>query len=498
MKIHMNLSDDSYDIVLERGILKCAGKHLNLDRRVLIVTDSGVPESYAQTVASQCKEQFIYTIESGEESKSLEVFGKLLTLMLEHGFSRKDCVVAVGGGVVGDISGFVASAYMRGIDFYNIPTTLLSQIDSSIGGKTAVNLNGVKNIVGAFYQPKKVLIDPDLLKTLPGRQISNGLAEAIKMALTSDRELFDIFENEDIETHLDEIIIRSLNIKKAVVEQDEKESGLRKILNFGHTIGHGIESSGELTELYHGECVALGMIPMCAESIQQRVVDVLKKCGLYNSIDYDWEKIQEAAFHDKKADGDSVTITLVPEIGSFQLTTMKCTDVIEMAKKVWKGDNIVLTGMPGSGKSTVGKLLELEGFEFIDTDEEIEKRCGCTIKELINTRGELYFRDLETEVVKEVSKMKSKIIATGGGVVLRKENVEYLKQRGKVFFIRADINRLCATDDRPLSDTLDKLKKIYAERKDIYESTADIIVPDMQTAKEEADYIIRKRMELIL
>ena len=337
MTIHMNLGEDSYDILVERGILKNASEHFDLNRRVLIVTDSGVPEQYARTVAEQCKEGIIYTVEQGEASKSLDAFGKLLQTMLDHGFSRKDCVVAVGGGVVGDLSGFAASAYMRGIDFYNIPTTLLSQIDSSIGGKTAINFGGVKNIVGAFYQPKKVLIDPELLVTLPPRQISNGLAEAVKMALTSDAKLFELFENANIADNLDEIIIRSLNIKKSVVEQDEKESGLRKILNFGHTIGHGIESSEGMSALYHGECVALGMIPMCSESIRDRVISVLKKCNLYNKPDYNWDKITEAAFHDKKADGDTVTVTTVSKIGSFEMKKMKCLDVIEMAKSSLDG-----------------------------------------------------------------------------------------------------------------------------------------------------------------
>lgn len=334
MIIRMNLGEDSYDIVVERGILARADKYLNLNRRVLIVTDSGVPAEYAETVLRQCKNGIICTVAQGEASKSIDVFGRLLQTMLDNGFSRKDCVVAVGGGVVGDLSGFAASAYMRGIDFYNIPTTLLSQIDSSIGGKTAINFGGVKNIVGAFYQPKKVLIDAELLKTLPKRQISNGLAEAIKMALTSDRELFDIFESKDIEGNLDEIIIRSLNIKKNVVEQDEKESGLRKILNFGHTIGHGIESSEGMSELYHGECVALGMIPMCSEDIRPRLINVLKKCELYRKLEYDWEKIAEAAFHDKKADGDTVSVTIVNEVGSFEMKNEKSIDVINMAKKV--------------------------------------------------------------------------------------------------------------------------------------------------------------------
>ena len=332
MTIHMNLGTDSYDIIVERGLLIKAKEHINLNRRALIVTDTGVPASYSKTIAEQCKESVIFTVETGEASKSLDVFGQLLQTMLEHSFSRRDCVIAVGGGVVGDLSGFAASAYMRGIDFYNIPTTLLSQIDSSIGGKTAINFGGVKNIVGAFYQPKKVLIDPDLLKTLTKRQIANGLAEAIKMSLTSDKELFALFENQDVENNLEEIIIRSLKIKKSVVEQDEKETGLRKILNFGHTIGHGIESSEGMSELYHGECVALGMLPMCGKKIRPRVMDVLKKCNLYRELEYDWEKVTAAAFHDKKADGDTVTVTMVNEAGSFELKTMKCLDVIELAK----------------------------------------------------------------------------------------------------------------------------------------------------------------------
>ena len=337
MTIHMNLGKDSYDILVERGILAKASKFLNLNRRVLVVTDSGVPAEYAEAVAAQCKSGVICTVATGEGSKSLEGFGTLMQTMLEHGFSRKDCVVAVGGGVVGDLSGFAASAYMRGVDFYNIPTTLLSQIDSSIGGKTAINFGGVKNIVGAFYQPKKVLIDPELLKTLPQRQISNGLAEAVKMALTSDRALFELFESKEIENSLDEIIIRSLNVKKSVVEQDEREAGLRKILNFGHTVGHGIESSEGMRELYHGECVALGMIPMCGEAIRPRVIKVLEKCNLYRTLEYDWERITEAAFHDKKADGDAVTVTTVSEVGSFEMKTMQCLEVILTAKQVLEG-----------------------------------------------------------------------------------------------------------------------------------------------------------------
>jgi len=334
MLIPMNLGEHSYDIVVRRGVLAYAKQHLNLERRVLVVTDSGVPQQYAQTVAAQCKDGVICTVEQGEDSKSIKGFATLLQAMLDHGFSRKDCVVAVGGGVVGDLAGFAASAYMRGVDFYNIPTTLLSQIDSSIGGKTAINFGGIKNSAGAFYQPKKVLIDPDLLRTLPHRQIANGLAEAVKMALTCDKELFTLFENETIADNVDEIIVRSLRIKKSVVEQDEKETGLRQVLNFGHTIGHGIEVS---TDLYHGECVALGMLPLCGDAIRPRVINVLKKCGLYRTMEYDWDAVTKAAFHDKKADGDNLTVVSVSEIGCFEKKTMSCKEVVEMARNCLEG-----------------------------------------------------------------------------------------------------------------------------------------------------------------
>lgn len=160
-------------------------------------------------------------------------------------------------------------------------------------------------------------------------------------------------------------------------------------------------------------------------------------------------------------------------------------------------ENIVLTGMPGSGKSTVGKLLGIDGFTFIDTDEEIEKRCGTSIKELITEKGEKHFRDLESEVIKDVSSKGSQIISTGGGAILREENVHALKRNGKLFFIDAKPERLCPTDSRPLSDTAEKLKNVYSERIAIYRETADVVVPDMATAKEEAEFILRKRMELM-
>lgn len=319
MKMCVNLGEDSYDIVVKRGILKEIDKEINLQRKVFIITDKGVPSEYSNLVASKCLKPHIAVVETGEESKSLNVYEKLLSKMLSLGFDRGDCVVAVGGGVVGDLSGFVASSYMRGIDFYNIPTTVLSQIDSSIGGKVAVNLDGIKNIVGAFYQPKKVVIDPEVLKTLPKRQISNGLSEAVKMSLTSSEELFEIFENKDPLKSIDEIIIKSLNIKKNVVEKDEKEAGLRKILNFGHSIGHAIESRDNANSYYHGECVALGMIPMCSDEVRVRLIKVLEKLSLPVKTSFNPDKIIDAMTHDKKVKGGFITAVFVKKAGEFEM-----------------------------------------------------------------------------------------------------------------------------------------------------------------------------------
>ena len=312
MIIRMELGDSSYDIVLERGCLKKAGELLNLDRKVFILTDDGVPAQYAETVAGQCREPHIHTVAQGEGSKSFAVLEELLTQMLELGFTRGDCVCSVGGGVVGDLGGFTAACYMRGIDFYNIPTTILSQVDSSIGGKTAVNLGGVKNIVGAFWQPRKVLIDPDTLDTLSDRQKSSGLAEAVKAGLIADPVLFAMFEDYaagGAPLDLEKVIAASLMVKKNVVEQDERESGVRKILNFGHTIGHGIES---VTGLLHGECVA-------SPAVRSRLIPVLGALRLPARVHADPAEVYKAVLHDKKMGDGFVSIVSVDTVGSYKI-----------------------------------------------------------------------------------------------------------------------------------------------------------------------------------
>lgn len=326
MILRLDLPQNGYDIILERGVLKRAGELLDLDRRVLVVTDEGVPARYAETVAAQCKNATIVTVPMGEGSKTFPVLERLCRTMLEAGFTRTDCVVAVGGGVVGDLAGFAAASFMRGIDFYNIPTTLLSQVDSSIGGKVAINLDHVKNIVGAFHQPKCVLIDPDILQTLPARQIANGLAEALKMSLTSDAELFALFEEGRAKDCIEEVIERSLRIKKSVVEQDEKETGVRRILNYGHTLGHGVEAFAHEHGLYHGECVAIGMLPMCAPDVRVRLLKVLKNLDLPTEIPGDLNPMLEAVAHDKKCAGTSVSVVYVPVVGDYQIKKLPLSE----------------------------------------------------------------------------------------------------------------------------------------------------------------------------
>ena len=332
--LRMELADKSYDISIGHGLLEHAGEYLNLSRRVLIVTDSGVPKEYAEALLACCKQGRIFTVKEGEGSKSMETLGKVLTEMTDFGLGRRDCAVAVGGGVVGDLVGFASSIYMRGIDFYNVPTTLLSEVDSSIGGKTAVNYLGIKNIIGSFFQPKAVLIDTDVLKTLPKRQIASGLAEAVKMAITLDAELFSEIEKmsySEIMENIDEIIIRSLKIKKHVVERDERESSLRKVLNFGHTLGHGIEAMTEM-KLLHGECVALGMIPMCSDKVRDRLIPVLKKLSLPCSFGGDLDGALEFISHDKKCVGGKVTVIRCDEVGSFIMSDMELSDFCDTVK----------------------------------------------------------------------------------------------------------------------------------------------------------------------
>lgn len=318
MNMNIVTSVGNYDIIIESGSLQRAGEHFELNRKVLVVTDSGVPEQYAMTIASQCAEAVLFVFKQGETSKTMDTYTAILHALTDNAFTRTDCIVAVGGGVVSDLAGFAAATYMRGIDFYSVPTTLLAQVDASIGGKTAVDFMGYKNLIGVFNPPKGVLIDIETLSTLSRRHISSGMAEVIKMAATCDAQLFEMLEiTEDVS---EDIIYRALKIKGEIVMADERESGIRKVLNFGHTLGHAYESvAGNLT---HGECVAVGMLPFCHPCCADRVKSLLEKWSLPTSSDYSDEAVIAACRHDKKNVSDSISLVTVPEIGKNEIKTI--------------------------------------------------------------------------------------------------------------------------------------------------------------------------------
>ena len=247
-KMTVEIPGHKYNIHIKKGVLVDVHKYVDLERKVLIVTDDEIPEEYVSALQQQCPECYLATVHAGEASKCFIYLQFIWNALLDNGFGRKDLLIGLGGGVVGDLTSFAAATYMRGVDYINIPTSTLAQIDSSIGGKGAINLGDVKNIVGAFHQPRAVFIDTDLLQTLDDRNFYNGLAEAVKAGLIGDAELFELFEQlpaerEQIQQeYIEQIIVKALAVKKSVVEQDEKENGLRQILNFGHTIGHHISA----------------------------------------------------------------------------------------------------------------------------------------------------------------------------------------------------------------------------------------------------------------
>jgi len=316
MEIKVELGQRSYPVVIERGVLYRVGSYVDLNRKVMIITDAGVPNEYVEIIEQQCQNAEVHAFPKGEKSKNIVEYEKCLRHLLDCGFGRQDLIIALGGGVVGDLAGFVASSYMRGIAYVSIPTTTLSQIDSSIGGKVAIDLNGVKNCVGAFYQPQAVIIDPDTLSTLDIRHFYNGLVEALKMGIVANKELVALLEKDDVSANIEEIIYESLMVKKKIVEVDEFETEYRKILNFGHTIGHAVESSYELNKLLHGEAVAIGMLRILDnKELEERLLAICQKWKLPTDVDYDKEVVYKYMLNDKKGKGEYVTIVQVNTIG---------------------------------------------------------------------------------------------------------------------------------------------------------------------------------------
>ncbi len=337
-EILVNLGKDSYHIIIDKGILYKAGTLISRvisPRKTVIVTDTVVEPLYGNIVLdslSDCKfDVKLVSIGPGEEQKSMAKAEELYETLFDHEMDRRSLIVALGGGVLGDLTGFVASTFMRGIPFIQIPTTLLAQVDSSIGGKVAVNHPRGKNMIGSFYQPKVVLIDTDTLKTLPEAEITAGMVEVIKYGMIRDAVFFEYIEKHISEilgldaAALERIIYNSCRIKAQVVELDEKEEGLRAILNYGHTIGPALEALTSDRKYRHGEAVAMGMVYASRIAMEMKITDetvlkrqdtLFKKMGLIlKDIELDPHDIVSKLYQDKKTIDKKLRFVLPAGIG---------------------------------------------------------------------------------------------------------------------------------------------------------------------------------------
>ncbi len=316
-----------YDITID------ALPELTFDTKVVVVTNPTVAGFHLDTLLAKLKARQLHvvTVPDGEQYKTLQTVEQILDECFEQKLDRKSLLIAFGGGVIGDMTGFTASLYQRGIDFIQIPTTLLSQVDASVGGKTGVNNKYGKNLIGAFYQPKAVYIDTAFLNTLPKREFAAGVAEIVKMAVMFDRKYFDFLKTADLsdEAQLKEAIRRSVELKAWVVNQDEKEAGIRAVLNYGHTFGHVVENETNYTTYLHGEAVAIGMVMANALAVElglmqpaeaEEVKKLLEKYAL--PTDYlieDIDDFYEHFFLDKKSANDSIKFILPEGIGNHKI-----------------------------------------------------------------------------------------------------------------------------------------------------------------------------------
>ncbi len=320
----------TYEIIIEKGIMQECGayiKKVSSAKKVCVITDSNVAPLYLDRVVSGLEKEgyevFSFIFKAGESSKTTAVIVEMVEFLAEKGLTRKDLVVALGGGVCGDMAGFAAAVYLRGIDFVQIPTTLLSQVDSSVGGKTGVDLPQGKNLCGAFHQPVLVLIDPLALHTLSDHYFSDGMGEVIKAGCIKSAQLFEKIENKDVKENIEEIIFECVDIKRGVVERDEKEQGERALLNFGHTIGHGIEKLHNFSGVSHGEAVGIGMLMISGEKAgltekgtADRIKAVLEKYNMKTSDNHSAESIIEAMQSDKKRTLNGINFVMLKSIGN--------------------------------------------------------------------------------------------------------------------------------------------------------------------------------------
>jgi len=331
MQVNISLTkvvDNSYSITID------SLPKIHFDTKVAIVTNPKVAGLHLAYLLSKisAKELYIITVPDGEEYKNQESVDLILESLFNHRFNRKSLLIAFGGGVIGDMTGYVSSIYQRGIDFVQVPTTLLSQVDASVGGKTGMNNSYGKNLIGAFHQPQAVYIDPYFLTTLPAREFGAGVAEVVKMAVTFNKEFFEFLESADLNNAevLQEALKQAVQTKADVVAQDEKEHGIRAALNYGHTFGHVIENETKYKQYLHGEAVAIGMVMANETSVAmglmsvdeaQRVKSLLEKYNLPTSYSIaDTESFYETFFLDKKSSDSAITFILPVGLGDVKIT----------------------------------------------------------------------------------------------------------------------------------------------------------------------------------
>lgn len=349
--IHIAASRE-YDVVIEPGLLTRLGTmaaELGLGRRAAVISDDAVFALYgaaaekALTDAGFQVDHFLFP--HGEQQKNLSTYGQVLNFLCGRRFTRSDFLVALGGGVVGDLAGFAAASILRGVDFIQIPTTLLAQVDSSVGGKVAIDLKAGKNLAGAFWQPKGVLIDPEVLNTLTNRTFSDGMAEVIKYGCIRDRAFFEKLDawggRDGVMEHIEEVIHTCCDIKRKVVLADERDTGERMVLNFGHTIGHAFELAGHYETWTHGQGVAAGMCQAAQlgvalgvtppESVEQ-IRTILEKYSLPTHIPCPWDTMVEAVGLDKKRSGDSINLILLARLGHAVPHRMKKDALLALLK----------------------------------------------------------------------------------------------------------------------------------------------------------------------
>lgn len=346
-KVHVNASR-SYDILIGSGLLDKAGEYISAaitSRHVCVVTDDTVDALYsARMMSTLAKNGFSavkFVFPHGEASKCHKTLIQLYDFLADNGFTRSDALIALGGGVTGDLTGFAAASYMRGIGFVQVPTTVLAQTDSSVGGKTAVDIAGGKNLVGAFYQPQLVLCDTDTLDTLTPEFFADGMAEVVKYGMIKSRELFDILTEKDIRGNIEDIITRCVSIKAQVVENDEREKGERMLLNFGHTLGHAIEKYYNYTGMSHGYAVAIGMSVfthiaerrgMCDPGVADKLDGLLKKCGLPLTTNAPMDVLYKNSLGDKKRLSSGMNIIICSDIGTSSVCSMSIDEYEKFLK----------------------------------------------------------------------------------------------------------------------------------------------------------------------